>query len=69
MRGIRQCFMEEVTFEVDCEVRRKHFRRRKGKSIGSEAASMGSSDESVQLECGCDMGGSGAHKAGQLGIF
>lgn len=49
--------MEEVTFEVDCEVRRKHFRRRKGKSIGSEAASMGSSDESVQLECGCDMGG------------
>lgn len=41
---IRESFMEEVTFNLAV---RRHFKKRKGQSIGSEAASTGNSEESV----------------------
>lgn len=49
--GIRESFVEELTFELGCEkARRKAFQEEE--SVGLEAASMGNSEKSVQPEYG-----------------
>ena len=57
--------MEEVTFELSYEEARKKLFQEK-KSVGSEAVSMGNSEESVQQEIIDDMECNGGSMAGQL---
>lgn len=51
LAGIRESFVEELTFELGCEKARRKAFQEEG-SVGLEAASMGNSEESVQPEYG-----------------